>query len=317
MSDASNAAITPAACRYIKLGAGGAWEAASLDQGRIYWGNAADAHAHAAAGDWEAARADYLAKGVLPATATGYVRELRDFYTLGSDTLWITFARDHLWWAFAEPEVVFVGPETKSAGSRYRRTIGPWRNTDVHGCPLAMHALSTSLTQLAGYRRTICSVGAADYLLRRINGIEEPAVAAAQAARDALIASVTDLIRQLHWADFELFVDLIFARAGWRRESMLGGTMKDNDLILEQPATGERASVQVKSAADQAVLDASVAAFQASPLSGRFFFVCHTARGRLTAPAGTPRPVHVWDAEALARQAVSNGLTDWLIDRAA
>jgi hypothetical protein len=54
MSDTSNAAIAPAACRYIKLGAGGAWEAASLDSDRIYWGNAADAHEHAAGGDWEA-----------------------------------------------------------------------------------------------------------------------------------------------------------------------------------------------------------------------------------------------------------------------
>jgi hypothetical protein len=184
--------------------------------------------------------------------------------------------------------VVFVGPETRSEGSAYRRTIGPWCNTDVPG-RLPMHALSTSLTQLAGDRRTICSVGAADYLLRRINAAEEPGVAAAQAARDALVVFVADLTRQLHWADFELFVDLIFARAGRRRVSMLRGTMKDNDLILEQPATGERASVQVKSAANQTVLGASIAAFDASPLSGRFFSVCHTARGMLSPPAGTAR----------------------------
>jgi hypothetical protein len=124
--------------------------------------------------------------------------------------------------------VVFVGPETRSEGSAYRRTIGPWRNTGIHDRPLAMHALSTSLTQLAGYRRTICSVGAADYLLRWINGVEEPGVATAKAARGALVAPVADLIRQLHWGDFELFVD----------------------LILEQPATGQRARVQVKSAAN-------------------------------------------------------------------
>lgn len=153
--------------------------------------------------------------------------------------------------------------------------------------------------------------------MRRINGVEEPAVAASRAARDALVAAVAVLIRQLHWADFELLVDLIFATAGWRRVSMLGGTMKDNDLIVEQPATGERASVQVKSLANQVVLDRSLAAVAASQLSSRFFFVCHSATGDLVAPAGMLKPVHLWNAEALATVAVTNGLTDWLIDRAA
>ena len=47
--------------------------------------------------------------------------------------------------------------------------------------------------------------------------------------------------------------------------------MKDIDLLLEQPLTGERASVQVKSAADQGVLDACVAAFEANASANRFF----------------------------------------------
>ncbi|MBP0115736.1 hypothetical protein [Bradyrhizobium vignae] len=39
------------------------------------------------------------------------------------------------------------------------------------------------LTKVASYRRTICAVKAQDYLLRRINGIEEPIVAKASQAR--------------------------------------------------------------------------------------------------------------------------------------
>jgi hypothetical protein len=278
MPDATLTRISPANIRYIKLGAGGAWEAASLDGDRIEWGFASDSHALAKAGDWASAKARYIAQGTSPATATSNVRELRDFYTLGADTLWITFARGFLWWAFAEPAVIYKGAETGPEGSRHRRTIGQWRNTDVSGQPLTMNSLSTVLTQLAGYPRTICSVGAADYLLRRINADEEPAVAAARAAREALLASAAELIRQLHWAEFELMVDLVFARSGWRRVSVLGGTMKDIDLLLEQPVTGERASVQVKSSADQAVLDGCLAAFEASPLATRFFFVA-TAPG--------------------------------------
>ena len=92
--------------------------------------------------------------------------------------------------------------------------------------------------------------------------------------------------------------------------------MKNNDLIVEQPATGERASVQVKSRADQRVLDGCVAAFEESALSSRFFFVCHSPRGSLTAPE-TRRPIHLWDLAGLADMSVANGMTDWLINRAA
>ena len=36
--------VAPATIRYIKLGAGGAWEAASPDGGRINWGDSEDPH---------------------------------------------------------------------------------------------------------------------------------------------------------------------------------------------------------------------------------------------------------------------------------
>lgn len=57
------------------------------------------------------------------------------------------------------------------------------------------------------------------------------------------------MIASLHWADFETLVDLMFARMGWQRVSRVGGSQKDTDLVLIQPATGEAAFVQVKSKA--------------------------------------------------------------------
>ena len=115
--------------------------------------------------------------------------------------------------------------------------------------------MSTLLTQVAAYRQTICRIKPAAYLLRRINAVEEPVVARAREARSAMVAVAAEMIAALHWADFETLVDLIFARSGWQRISRVGGTQKDVDLILEQPATGEKACVQVKSKAGQAVLD--------------------------------------------------------------
>ena len=97
-----------------------------------------------------------------------------------------------------------------------------------------MNDLTTRLTQVANYRGTICAVRAKDYLLRKINAEEEPIVAVATSARAAMLSSAREMIAELHWADFEIMVDLIFARGGWQRTSVLGGTMADIDLLIEQ-----------------------------------------------------------------------------------
>ena len=40
------------------------------------------------------------------------------------------------------------------------------------------------------------------------------------------------MLRALDWRDFETLVDLIFARGGWQRSSVLGKDQADVDLIL-------------------------------------------------------------------------------------
>jgi hypothetical protein len=73
----------------------------------------------------------------------------------------------------------------------------------------------------------------------------------------------------------------------------------------------------VKSSADQAVLDGCLAAFEASPLANRFFFVCHSPKGTLTLPAEIADRARVWALDDLAAAALEAGLVDWLIDKAA
>ena len=165
---------------------------------------------------------------------------------------------------------------------------------------------------MASFQATICTVAEEAYLLRRINEIEEPVVARAREARERMIAVAVDMIRGLHWADFETLTDLIFARSGWQRSTRVGETMADIDLAMEQPTTGERAFVQVKSKANQAVLDGYIDRFQRSGYD-RFFFVCHSAQGALTLPDGAH--LHLFEGERLADAAVKNGLFDWLMER--
>jgi hypothetical protein len=60
---------------------------------------------------------------------------------------------------------------------------------------------------------------------------------------------IVPLMDLLTWQDFEMLVDLVFANSGWRRVGQVGKSQKSVDIELMLPTTGERASVQIKSAA--------------------------------------------------------------------
>lgn len=303
--------VEPTDVRYIKLGPGGAWVDRCLDGGVVELGHNGIPFELSAAGDWDAVRTHFLALGATPSKASDFTRELREFHILPDTTLWITTARGRLWWAFADRVVEPVSGEGR--GSRVRRVVGRWRSTDVDDSPLTLDELSTRLTKVAAYRQTLCRVEAADYLLRRINNQPEPVVAEALAARDGLLDVAGRMIAGLHWKDFEVLVDLIFAQGGWRRVSAVGGSSQaDSDLVLEQATTGERAMVQVKSSADRAVVADYADRFQHGSWD-RCFLVCHSPQGRLVVP-DMPR-FHLWQGATLADQAVRAGLLDWVITK--
>jgi hypothetical protein len=305
--------FAPKEVRYIKLGEGGRWAKPSLTKGEMHFGYPRVPHELCLAGNWPAVYQLLVNDGWKAGSARQAAREIQDFYTLGADCLWITFAQGHLYWAFSEPGVTWLGGDGAQHGSRMRRIIGNWRKTDLHDRPLSTEVLSSRLTQVAGFRRTICRVKSADYLLRRIEGIAEPTVVKANLARQEMQMAIVEMIAGLHWADFETMVDLIFARSGWQRMTRVGGSQKDIDLELRQPVTGETAFVQVKSRASQAVLDDYIERFDASG-HHRMFFICHTPLGKLS--AGDRQVVHVWIGEQLAQKALDAGLYDWLVDKA-
>lgn len=308
-------AIAPATVRYIKLGANGRWARRCFENGEMHFGYKTVPHVLCLAGDWDAvARLIADQDGKSAGKARDAAREIRDFYTLGADCLWITIDEGRLWWTFAAPEVAWLGGDEGQA-TRMRKTIGGWRSTSLDGEPLRLDTLSTRLTQVAAYRQTICAVKEEAYLLRRINGIEEPVLTDARHARAAMTLVAGAMIANLHWADFETLVDLIFARSGWQRVSRVGETMADVDLVLQQPATGETAFVQVKSKAGQPVLDDYVGRFRQSDIYDRMFFVCHSPLGTLTTAGATD--LHLWAGDKLADAAVKAGLFDWLMERSA
>jgi hypothetical protein len=307
--------ISAGAVRYIKMGRGGRWEDAALDRGELHFGYKKATHELALEGNFEKLKEYLIGLGRDAQPASRDAREVLDFYELGADCLWITFAKDHLWWAFAAPEVTWIGGDGQTEGERTRKAIGGWRNTDLDGIPLRTNTLSTKLTKVANYRRTICKVEAQDYLLRRINGIQEPFIEKSTIARDTLIMMITEGLTILHWADFETLVDVMFARSGWHRASAIGGNQKLVDMEIEQPTTSERGAVQVKSSASQKTLDQYIARIDEAERFDRFFFVCHSPEGELTAPTGR-NDIHVWVGRELASTVLRLGLQDWVFEKA-
>lgn len=304
--------IAPTEIRYIKLGAGGVFAPVCLERGEIHLSYREVPHDLCLAGDWDRVVHWFVQDGRNIGKARDAMREIRDFYTLGTDCLWITFADGYLWWAFSEPQIIWRGTDNPLFGPRSRSTIGPWRNTSIAGLPLQTQSLTSKLTQVGSYRQTICRVGHDAYLMRKINDVPEPIVAEAEAARKKLIDVAARMISDLHWADFEVLADLIFARGGWQRVSVLGETMADIDLIIEQPTLGERATVQVKSRASQTVLQDHIRHFQRSG-EKRTFFICHSPDGKLSTEHA--QGVHLWTGDELASVAVKSGLFEWLMDR--
>jgi hypothetical protein len=310
-----SAGLKVGAVRYIKLGEKGKWAGRSLNQGILPFGYRAVEHTSCAEGNWEEVRRQLIGMGRTNRGVSQGLRELKDFYGLPDDTLWVTMADGHVWWTFADGPVLKMDEADPEAPTRFRRTRNGWSKTSLSGVPLTLRSLSSVLTSTANYQMTICSIKQTDYLLRKICGETDNLRAAGEVLKAETIELAVKMVRQLDWRDFETLVDLIFARSGWHRVSPLGRGQADVDLILKQAVTGETAWVQVKSRSSPAEFEEYLGRFQRDGSCDRFFFICHSTASVLTSRAD-PK-AQFWPAERIASAAAEAGLLDWLVDHAA
>lgn len=85
---------------------------------------------------------------------------------------------------------------------------------------------------------------------------------------------------------------------------------------MENPTAGEIAFVQVKSTANQKVLDDYVERFsKRRDRYARMIFAVHSPSGKLTVPYDIP--VQVWTGERVAELVVRLGLGKWVESRLA
>jgi len=213
-----------------------------------------------------------------------------------------------MWWAFAE------GMATRlTDGSKARPVRGQWQSVDIRGEPLTLDRISGKFQQVRRFQGTICSVDL-EYATNKINAKVSEAVTVARQALGTLQERLIPLIQSLTWQDFELFVDLLFTNAGWRRISVLGKTQKTLDLDLKAPVTGERAMVQVKSSSDRGEYERYYKGFKQTEDYRRLFFVVHTPSHDLSPDACLPDSI-VLTASKLSQMAVTAGLVEWLMEK--
>jgi hypothetical protein len=149
---------------YIKLGKGGSWEADSIGRGimRIGWPHnpLADVNAH----NWEAVRGQIQHEQPHRGTSTRDVNALREIVVSTEVDIWITFHRSRLWWCrLAE------GPVEEDETSKFRRVRGAWSDRAADGRVLVTADIPGVLSQLQGFRGTVCSVRAVESLGRLLN----------------------------------------------------------------------------------------------------------------------------------------------------
>jgi hypothetical protein len=293
---------------YIKLGKGGEWEEDNISnsRARIGWKDVDLDLIHSE--DWQKIRQTCQQNAASPSAATTDFRALQSFSQSTNSDIWITFHDSRLWWCRLSGKVVEDGI------SKYRK-VDEWRATDVNGEPLLINKVSGRLAQLQAFRGTICKVHAIDDLRHLINATHSAAYREALEAKVTLAERLEKAITALHWKDFELLVDLIFRASGWRRISKLGESMKNVDLELEDPITGDLYQVQVKSKASKQTFDDYAERY--SDEFRKFYFVVHSFEDdSLRKYESTPESdVQLIKPRRLAEMAIDSGLVNWIIGK--
>ena len=297
---------------YIKLGRGGIWESDSINTGKLRLGWREQSIVDINSRRWDFIERQLRAehKGKPSGVATTDFNGLRMIAESDPGDVWITFYQAKLWWAR------LTGPVEQDEVSKFRNTVNPWSDHAANGKLLVINELPGKISQLQGFRGTVCRIRYPDLLRRILNGTKSDLAIAISNQRARLAEHLTKAIKELHWKDFEILVDLVFRAAGWVRVSVLGQHAKAYDLELRETVTGDRYIVQVKSSAGVLDLHSTIANFSPKDYR-RIFFVVHSPRKDLTDYTGIPKHVEIVSPEHLAVLAMDAGLVGWIEQKVA
>jgi hypothetical protein len=294
---------------YIKLGEGGKWEDDSISTGKLRFDWAHQTVDDINAGRWALIERQIRAeqKDQPKGQATRALNGLRMIAESSPKDVWITFHKAKLWWTRVD-----ASPAKQDSISKFRCTES-WRDRAEDDRLLRINDLPGRLAQIQGYRWTMCRVHCPDLLLRILNGTPSDLAKSISSDQAALTQHLSEAIKELHWKDFEILVDLVFHLAGWIRVSVLGQQAKAYDFIVREPITDDRYVIQIKSKAGKTDLEDTITRFSAKDFR-RVYFVVHSPDKNLM-EVTLPDHVEVLPPDRLAQQAMNAGLAEWLKDK--
>lgn len=305
----------PNSVRYVKLGAGGRWWKAAKELGQIHFGWKAVPDEALAAADYDVIERTIRHEYGSKPGATQDFRAVRSVLDAPSRHVWVAYQDGFLWWCTVRDGIALnPAGEGPDLGHFWLTCDRPWSDRSLGGRHLALSELPGIVGATSGFQGTACTPGGWREILRILTDTEDPAVMAAAQARGAYETAIGALVARLGPKDFELLVDLLLSRTGWSRLEKLGGSTEGIDVEVENPALDEIAFVQVKSRANQQVLDDYVGRFlDRRERYARMIFAVHTPKGRIDPPADLP--VQVWNAPRISHLVVRLGLGDWVANR--
>ena len=292
--------IEPTNIRFIKLGANGCWEEKSITKENVIrlgyeFEPETNMHEECLNDRWDKCREYCIEHWSKDSGAvTRHVNQIRDFYTLDENTLWITFYGRKLYWAFCDSTVHLDEDQTR--WRKVKSNGGKWSCLDREGEELTIDNLDGRVT----------------------NGEVIEEITEAENAYGTLINSVEKLIKGLWWSDFELLTDLVFSKLGWQRYSVLGKTEKGIDLDLYSPSTEKRVFVQIKSYTDRKQLDEYVSKFQSEYKNygySEMYYVYHSGLENIAEKQYQDKEVKLINSHKMAELVISAGLVQWLIKK--
>jgi len=292
---------------FIKLGRGGEWEAESIRRGILRFGWPDNPLEDVIEGNWEKIRRDLAVFAKNKGQLTNDVNRLKEIVGSTSSDVWITFHDSKMYWALLSDDL-----PKEDAISKFRTTVGGWSSVDANGRSLVASQIPGVVSAVRGYRATVCKVKRPDVLERVIRAEPSPVVQAVQDAKKRLETELISAIQHLHWKDFETLVDLIFRAGGWKRISVLGETTKGTDLELEEPITGNRYQVQIKSKSTVGEFVEYASDFKRGSFQ-KLYFVVHSPDAQLARHACSIADVELIMGQRLASMSVNAGLVDWLM----
>jgi hypothetical protein len=202
--------------------------------------------------------------------------------------------------------------ESETQGHFFARCDRAWSDQSLNGALLELKHLPKSVSVMSRYQGTVCKPKQEESIWRAIRGESDPAVDQFRTARVAYQAALRTMVERLHPRELEDLIDLLFARGGWSRLAMVGGTEKDWDLQTEHPELGERVAIQVKVEAGQQELTDYEQRYIDDGRFNRLFFVVARPRSK---EGLHPKKAIVWTSIELAELVERRGLAEWLAGR--